>query len=337
MRDDALDIPESVRWEDGELFLLDQRALPLTVSEIHCLRVDDVYEAIKGLAVRGAPAIGIAAAFGLLLESEQFDEADLVDEIVRRAEYLKLARPTAVNLAWAVDRMVAVALAGPNVLHARLVQEAIAIYEEDRAACAAIGQYGAELIGANARILTHCNAGALATSGWGTALAPIYVAQARGLAPHVFVDETRPLLQGARLTAYELTRAGVACTLITDNMAASVMAGGIDFAIVGADRVAANGDVANKIGTLNVAILCQYFGIAFYVACPGSTLDPATATGADIRIERRDAVEVTSIASRQIALAGVAVDNPAFDITPAGLVTAIVTDKGVVRPPYCFT
>lgn len=336
MRNDALDIPESIRWEDGELFLLDQRALPSVVSEIHCLGLVDVYEAIRVLAVRGAPAIGIAAAFGLLLESEQFDEVALVDETVRRAEYLKSARPTAVNLAWAVDRMVGVALAGTNDLHNRLVQEAIAIHREDRAACAAIGQYGAELIGENARILTHCNAGALATSGWGTALAPIYVAQARGLAPHVFIDETRPLLQGARLTAYELMRAGVACTLITDNMAASVMAGGIDFAIVGADRVAANGDVANKIGTLNVAILCQYYGLEFYVACPGSTLDPATATGADIRIEQRDAIEVTSIASQQIAPDGVLVENPAFDITPAALVTAFVTDKGIVRPPYCF-
>jgi methylthioribose-1-phosphate isomerase len=335
--DDTLNIPRTIRWQNGELILLDQRRLPADEIEICCRTVDDVYDAIRTLAIRGAPAIGVAAAFGLLVGLREWEDEPLGREILRRAAHLNSARPTAVNLGWALDRMVRVTRAVGTALYTRLEQEAQAIFDEDVASCAAIGHHGAGLIGEHCRILTHCNAGALATSGWGTALAPIYVVNARGLSPHVFVDETRPLLQGARLTAYELMRSGVACTLITDNMAASVMASGIDLAIVGADRVAANGDVANKIGTLNVAILCHHYGIPFYVACPRSTLDPAAATGAGIQIEHRHADEVTMIAGQRVAPEGAEVWNPAFDVTPNELVTAFITDAGIVTPPYHFT
>ena len=221
-----------------------------------------------------------------------------------------------------------------NVDVLKLLQEAKAIHTEDAMACRAIGEFGAPLVGRHPRLLTHCNAGALAVSELGTALAPIYVAHRQGAKLHVFVDETRPLLQGARLTAWELQRAGVECTLITDNMAASVMAEGrVDAVIVGADRVAANGDVANKIGTLNLAILCKYFNLPFYVACPWSTIDLDTPQGSDIAIEQRQPSEVTQIMDVPIAPEGVDVANPAFDVTPAALVTCIITERGLIEPP----
>ncbi len=328
-------LPKSVRWVDGSLFILDQRALPLVEEEIPCSSVEDVFDAISTLAVRGAPAIGIAAAYGMVVGLRDVPDDEATVELKRRASFLVSARPTAVNLAWAVQRMLDAALEPQMDLVGTLEKEAMAIHDEDRIACRRIGEHGASLLSDGAQILTHCNAGALAVSEYGTALAPVYCACERGTDLHVWVDETRPLLQGARLTAYELSRAGVPCTLISDNMAAHTMSEGkVDLVIVGADRIAANGDVANKIGTLNLAILCKYFAIPFYVACPTSTLDPGTSSGADIEIEQRDSREVTHIAERQVAPADVQVANPAFDVTPAALVTAIITEEGVIRPPY---
>jgi methylthioribose-1-phosphate isomerase len=329
-------LPKSVRWSNDELFVLDQRLLPHTETEIHCRAIEQVHDAIVTLAVRGAPAIGIAAAYGMLLGLELFRPGqEFITEVKRRAEYLSDARPTAVNLSWAVNRIVDAARqasTGGNVLDI-LRQEALNIHEEDRVACRRIGEHGAPLISDGATVLTHCNAGALAVSEFGTALAPIYTAWQQGNRLHVYVDETRPLLQGARLTAYELMRSGVPCTLVTDNMAAHLMSEGkVDLVMVGADRVAANGDVANKIGTLNLAILCDYFDIPFYIACPSSTLDAATSTGDDIRIEQRDAREVTHLGDVMHAPWDVQVENPAFDVTPAALVSAIITENGVFAP-----
>ncbi|MEX2326496.1 MAG: S-methyl-5-thioribose-1-phosphate isomerase [Pseudomonadales bacterium] len=334
-------VPKSVVWSNGELQLLDQTRLPHAEVYLACRNVESVAAAISNLSVRGAPAIGIAAAYGLVvgLDGEAGDDNhQLMATITKRARCLVSARPTAVNLAWSVNRMLSVADAiqneEPGLIIERLVQEAELIHEEDAAACRAIGRYGLELVKARPRLLTHCNAGALAVSELGTALAPIYMAHEQGVPVHLFVDETRPLLQGARLTAYELTCAGVDFTLIADNMAAHFMArGDVDAVIVGADRVAANGDVANKIGTLNLAILCQYYGLPFYVACPASTIDLATMQGADIVIEERDPDEVTSLAGQSVSPANVRALNPAFDVTPAKLVTAIVTDRGIVQPP----
>ncbi len=326
-------IPRSVEWTDGSVRLLDQTRLPAEEIYLDCRDIESVHDAISRLAVRGAPAIGIAAAYGLIvgLRSEEVS----LEILNRRAEYLIGSRPTAVNLAWAVRRMLGVASAAndtsPAGLLERLEQEAVSIHAEDAAACHAIAEHGFPLIESRPKLLTHCNAGSLAVSELGTALAPIYLAHERGCNVHVFVDETRPLLQGARLTAFELQRAGVPSTLISDNMAAHVMSQGkVDAVIVGSDRVAANGDVANKIGTMNLAILCQHFSIPFFVACPLSTVDLETPTGAEITIEERDPEEVR--AGR--APADMPVYNPAFDVTPASLVTAIITDRGVARPDY---
>lgn len=335
-------VPKSVIWSNGNLRLLDQTRLPHKAVYLDCPDADSVAAAICSLAVRGAPAIGIAAAYGMvagLHDNETLDNHQLMVMLDERGRRLVNARPTAVNLAWSVNRMLSVAAASQNEKPAlivdRLIREAALIHEEDARACHAIGRHGLPLVKAKPRLLTHCNAGALAVSELGTALAPVYMAHAQGVPVHVFVDETRPLLQGARLTAYELKCAGVDFTLIADNMAAHSMArGDVEAVIVGADRVAANGDVANKIGTLNLAILCHYFGLPFYVACPASTIDLATAQGAEIVIEERDPVEVTTMAGQSIAPADVHVFNPAFDITPARLVTAMVTDRGVVRPPF---
>ncbi len=294
-----------------------------------CKSIEDVHEAITTLAVRGAPAIGIAAAYGMLLGLE--DGHSLKNELAKRAEYLVNARPTAVNLSWALDRILKIIdTSGPGDILESLKREAVAIHEEDRAACRRIGEHGVSLIDNGMNILTHCNAGALAVSDLGTALAPIYYAKERDLDIHVYVDETRPLLQGSRLTMYELMRAGIDCTLITDNMAAHLMSqGNIDLVLVGADRIAANGDVANKIGTLNLAVLSKYFDISFYVACPMSTLDSNTATGADIVIEERSPQEVTQLRGVAIAPEGADARNPAFDITPASLITGIITEEGL--------
>ncbi|NIQ95522.1 MAG: S-methyl-5-thioribose-1-phosphate isomerase, partial [Desulfuromonadales bacterium] len=278
-----------------------------------------------------------AAAYGLI--TGMGEEAHPFETVRQRAEYLMQTRPTAVNLSWALRRMLRCAERYRNeqgaALMAGLEAEARAIHEEDVAACKAIGEAGLPFVRQHPRLVTHCNAGALAVSGIGTALAPVYVAHRQGIGVHVYVDETRPLLQGARLTAYELGRAGVPMTLMTDSMAASAMSTGrVDGAIVGADRIAANGDVANKIGTLNLAVLCRYFRLPFYVACPTSTLDPDTPGGEDIEIEQRAAGEVTGTGGSRRAPAGVDVYNPAFDVTPSSLVTAIITDRGIIEPPY---
>lgn len=332
-------VPKSVIWSGGTLRLLDQTRLPHEEFYLVCDNHDAVRRAICNLSVRGAPAIGIAAAYGMILGLGDLVGDELIKVLARRANDLISARPTAVNLAWAVNRMMSVARRLQNedlgTTLIALEREAIAIHREDAAACRAIGEHGLELVRQSPRLLTHCNAGALAVSELGTALAPVYRAHAEGVPVHVFVDETRPLLQGARLTAYELQRAGVDMTLITDNMAAHVMSRGkVDAVIVGADRVAANGDVANKIGTLNLAILCKHFSLPFYVACPWSTIDLLTSSGEAIVIEERDGNEVMEVQGQAISPTGIRVYNPAFDVTPASLVTAFVTERGIISPPF---
>ncbi len=311
-------IPAAIRWQRGRLTLLDQRRLPEEVVYEAPQSAADVAGAIRELRVRGAPAIGIAAAYGIAMAWRDGED------VAQAAACLRAARPTAVNLSWAVQRMMQAAQAQRD-----LVREATAIHAEDRAMCEAIGRHGAVLIEPDCGVLTHCNAGALAVSHLGTATAPLYAAHALGVPFHVYVDETRPVLQGARLTAWELGRAGIGHTLICDSAAAHLMAeGAVDLVIVGADRVVANGDTVNKIGTRALAIVAQYHGVPFYVACPSSTFDPATATGAEVPIEERPADEVT----RHVpAPAGVAVRNPAFDVTPSALVTGYITDRGVFK------
>ena len=321
--------------------IIDQRLLPETFLERDLRTLDEVVEAIKTLSVRGAPAIGVCGAMGLAVAAacETPEGPGFTARFREVAHAIRAARPTAVNLAWAVDRLVA-HVAGLDDRAAVLValrDEATRVLDEDRAMCRAIGEHGAVLVPDRATVLTHCNAGALATGGMGTALAPVYVAHAAGRRVAVIADETRPLLQGSRLTAWELSRAGIPVTVISDNMAASVMRSGtVDLCIVGADRIAANGDVANKIGTYGVAVLARHHGIPFYVAAPTSTIDPATRTGDDIVIEQRGAEEVTMPFGVRIAPAAAAVHNPAFDVTPAELVTAIITDRGIFRAPYHF-
>ncbi|HEY3997469.1 MAG TPA: S-methyl-5-thioribose-1-phosphate isomerase [Candidatus Xenobia bacterium] len=311
---------KSVWWEDGAVCLLDQRRLPHHVETLRCETLAALCEAIRTLTVRGAPAIGIAAAYGMALASRQGVEAETAATLIRQT------RPTAVNLFWAVDRV----LKSGDPLG-----EAHAIAAEDDEACRAIGRWGAELIASGDTVLTHCNAGGLATSGYGTALGVLQACHEQGKRIHVMVDETRPLLQGARLTTFELAQAGIPHTLITDNMAASLMQKKrIDLVIVGADRIAANGDVANKIGTYGVAVLARWHQLPFYVAAPFSTFDLQLPSGSGIHIEERSPDEVRSFAGVPTAPAGTAVVNPAFDVTPADLVTAIITERGVLRPDY---
>jgi methylthioribose-1-phosphate isomerase len=323
--------PSAISWQDGRLRLLDQRRLPEEVAYLEIRTVDAAHEAIRTLAVRGAPAIGIAAAYALvvaMVADAPTDAAGFRARLAEHARHLTSARPTAVNLAWACARLLAAAERSADLT--TIQAEAEAIHEEDRLICRAIGSHGQPLIPDNAGVLTHCNAGALAVSELGTATAPMYLSHAAGKPFRVFVDETRPLLQGARLTAWELAAAGMDVTLICDSAAAAFMAAGeIDLAIVGTDRVTANGDVVNKIGTLGVAVLCRHFGIPFYVALPSSTFDPHTATGAQVPIEERDPAEVLGDRA-----ADVPARNPAFDVTPANLVTAFITDRGVLRPPF---
>jgi methylthioribose-1-phosphate isomerase len=324
--------------------IIDQRRLPGVLIERDLRTVDDVCDAIDTLAVRGSDAIGIAGAMGLVASMSDARRAP-PDEFRRRlrdvASRIRRARPTAANLAWAVDRLLALAerVQGSNAtLFDALRAEAGAILDEDRAMCRRIGEHGLALLHDGARVLTHCNAGALATGGIGTALAPIYLATERGQRVDVFATETRPLLQGSRLTAWELMRAGIHVTLLADSMVGSLMARGlIDMCLVGGDRVAANGDVANKIGTYSIAVLAGHHGIPFYVAVAASTIDPDTATGADIPIEERSPDELLGFAGQAVAAPGVATYTPAFDITPATLVSAIVTDQGVRRAPFDFT
>ena len=322
--------------------LIDQTLLPNELLYISISDVEAMWEAIKMLRVRGAPAIGIAAAMGMVLAVRGHAGADYpsfklaVDDA---AAYLNTSRPTAVNLFWATARIQKLVEANADLavpaLKQLMLAEAIAMVEEDNAVCKAIGNYGAAMIHDGDSWLTHCNAGGLATAQWGTATAPIYVATAMGKRVHVFADETRPLLQGARLTAWELQQMGVPVTVITDNMAAMVMSQSkVNGVIVGTDRVAANGDFANKIGTLGVAILAKEFGVPFYVAAPTSSIDMSLASGALIPIEERKADEVTHGFGRRTVPEGVQVYNPAFDVTPHKYVTAFITEKGIVRAPF---
>jgi methylthioribose-1-phosphate isomerase len=327
-----MNAPESIRWHDGRLYLLDQRRLPHDVNYLPIRNLEDADHAIRTLAVRGAPAIGIAAAYALAVamaaEAPTGESSeDFVQRLDTLAERLCRARPTAVNLTWAADRLRRRACREPCLQ--ALVAEAEAIHREDTAICRAIGGYGEHLIAPGSTVLTHCNAGSLAVSALGTATAPMYLRHRAGVPFRVLVDETRPLLQGARLTAWELSTAGIDVTLICDNMSATLMAAGeVDLVLVGTDRVTRNGDVVNKIGTLNLAVLCRHFDIPFYVACPSSSYDPDTACGADVQIEERDPEEVLGDAAARVP-----VRNPAFDVTPAALVTGIITEQGIATPP----
>ena len=331
---------EPVKWMDGRLVIIDQTLLPEEYKEIPLDTVEAVWEAIKMLRVRGAPAIGVCAAFGVLVgvrEKQPSDAPGVVQAVDETAEYLATSRPTAVNLFWALDRMRGVAnnALDKEALLARLEGEAVEICEEDKRRCRAIGDHGAPLIENGDGVLTHCNAGALATAAYGTALSVMFSAHEAGRAFHVYADETRPLLQGARLTAWELMRAGIDVTLICDNTAGQVMREGkVQLVIVGADRIAANGDVANKVGTYSVAVLARAHEIPFYVAAPYSTFDRSLATGDQIPIEQRDPAEVTRGFGRQTAPDGVRVYSPAFDVTPAHLISGIITEKGLLRPPF---
>ncbi len=333
---------QTVWWEDGKVCLIDQTKLPHQHEIVRCATVVEVAQAIRGMVVRGAPAIGVTAAYGMALAAQASDApvaSRLLHDLRRHKAILDAARPTAVNLTWATSRLFALAesLANypPHEIQEALLAEAQALHAEDLAMCHAIGEHGAELLRDGARVLTHCNAGGLATAGYGTALAPIKTAFSQGKHLHVLVDETRPFLQGARLTAWELHEAGIPQTLITDNMAGYFMARGeIDCVIVGADRIAANGDVANKIGTYSVAVLARAHGIPFYVAAPTSTIDLAIPDGSHIPIEQRDPHEVTHLAGQPLAPEGVDAAHPAFDVTPHRLIDAIITEQSVVQPPY---
>ena len=335
---------EPVRWAHDRLELIDQTLLPLREVVRQYTRWEDVADAIRTLVVRGAPAIGVAAAFGVALAARQSHAATsdaLVADLETAIKGLGATRPTAVNLFWALERMrrTAFALAGqaPDATRARLLVEAEAIRTEDIAANRAMGAYGATLVPSHARILTHCNAGALATAGYGTALGVIRAAHERGKVARVWVDETRPVMQGARLTAWELVQEGIPHTLIADVAAGSLMARGeVDLVVTGADRITANGDTANKIGTYAVAVLARHHSVPFYVAAPFSTIDLSLASGREIPIEERDAAEVRRTGSQQTAPDASPVYNPAFDVTPAALITAIITERGVFKPPYKF-
>ena len=338
-------LPAAVEWGGDVVRILDQRALPARESFLVCRTADEVADAIRSLAVRGAPIIGVAAAWGMALvaaTSTDLQPPALLAELEDAAERLRSARPTAVNLGWAADRMLAVARAQccavgatNQRVHEAMVGEALRIETEDRAACEAIGVAAAEFVPDPAQILTHCNTGGVCTAGVGTALGVVVAADRAGKRVHVWVDETRPVLQGARLTAWELQRLGIPMTLIPDGAAASAIAAGrVDLVVVGADRIAANGDTANKVGTYPIAVLARRHDVPFYVVAPTSTVDLATSSGAAIPIEQRDPREVTSVLGTPVAPEGTPAWNPAFDVTPAELVTAIVTERGVARAPF---
>jgi methylthioribose-1-phosphate isomerase len=336
--------PRTICWvggTDGFIRLIDQTLLPTRLEYRDCKTVEEIWEAIRVLRVRGAPAIGVAAAMGVVLgvKSCSSDSRTSYREQLRKTtSYLRTSRPTAVNLFWALDRMERrLEHAGADLSPAQLTQwlldEARAIEDEDRRMCRAIGEVGATLIQQGQGVLTHCNAGGLATADYGTALAVMFSAAEHGKRFHVYADETRPLLQGARLTAWELKERGIDVTLICDNMAAQVMKEGrVQLVVVGADRIAANGDTANKIGTYGVALLAKAHSIPFYVAAPSSTFDLSLKSGAEIPIEQRDAREVTHGFGRQTAPDGIKVYNPAFDVTPAHLIAGIITERGLIRP-----
>ncbi len=326
--------PKTISWQDNSLLLLDQRKLPLQVEYKRCENVEDVAEAIRSLLVRGAPAIGAAAAYGMVLAALNSNEETIREDLSRAGEKLAGTRPTAVNLFWAIEKMMTAAaeVQGYAAIYQRLLEEAHSILEQDVISNRAMGKLGAQLLPPKARVLTICNAGALATADWGTALGVI---RSAGRDVKVYACETRPVLQGARLTAWELLEDGFDVTLICDSMAGTVMAQGmVDAVIAGADRIAANGDTANKIGTYSLAVLAKAHKIPFYIAAPTSTIDEKIASGEEIIIEERAADEVTHIGGQRIAPSGVKVYNPAFDVTPANLISAIITEQGVFRFPY---
>jgi methylthioribose-1-phosphate isomerase len=331
----------TIQWADNKIRMIDQTRLPAELVHLEIEDIDTLAEAIRALRVRGAPALGVAGAYGVVLGIRDFEgtHSQFYTKLQAIADFLKGTRPTAVNLAWAIDRVLETARANEHLPTAEirnlLLAEAHKIRDEDRQTCRQLSAHGAELIADGANVLTHCNTGALATADFGTAVGVLFKANEQGKKIHVYVDETRPLLQGARLNTWELMNEGIESTLICDNTAAFLMQQGkIDCAIVGADRIAANGDTANKIGTYNVAVLAEKHKIPFYVAAPCSTIDFKLSSGAEIPIEERDASEVTEGFGRRTAPAGVKVYSPAFDVTPADLITAIITEKGVIRPPY---
>src|SRR5216117_2690157 len=334
----------TIAREDDTVVMVDQRKLPAEEVYVHCKTAAEVARAIKTMVIRGAPAIGVAAAMGIAVgvrKSKATGTQKVAVEFYRICELMAATRPTAVNLFWAIDRMkrvfAAAAEAGDSVdqIKDRLEREAEAIHDEDVASCRAMGAFGAEVVPADARVLTHCNAGALATAGYGTALGVIRGAVEQGKHVVVFADETRPFLQGARLTAWELLRDGIQTTVITDNMSGALMRQGkVDLVVVGADRIAANGDTANKIGTYGVAVLAREHQVPFYVAAPLSTIDLNTPDGDHIPIEERHAREVTHVGSSQLTPEGASVWNPAFDVTPHRFIAGIITERGIVRAPY---
>jgi len=330
---------ETVRWRGGKVELVDQRLLPHKLKYISCRTAGEMFEAIRSMKVRGAPAIGIAGAFGVYLGVKNIrvkNFTGFLAEVKKTVKYLAGSRPTANDLFWAMEKIESVIMAergkSPNELKKLVLSLAIKMLADDIKKCRAIGYHGKKLIRTGSSILTHCNAGGLATGGFGTALGVIYASGKK--IKRVFADETRPLLQGARLTMWELDRNSVPCTLICDNMAGDLMSRGeIDAVIVGADRIAANGDAANKIGTYSLAVLASYHKVPFYVAAPFSTFDLSLETGGKIPIERRSGSEVKEVMGKLITLKGASVLNPAFDVTPAGLITAIITENGVIRKP----
>lgn len=334
----------TVEWKDDHVVMVDQRKLPAQETYVELRTAREVARAIEKMVIRGAPAIGVAAAMGLALgvvKSKAKGSAALATEFYKLCDRMAATRPTAVNLFWAIDRMknmfsdAARAGRSPAEIRETLVAEAGRIHDEDVASCRAMGAHGATLLPAAGRVLTHCNAGALATSGYGTALGVIRAAVEDGKRISVYADETRPFLQGARLTAWELLRDGIETTVITDSMAGPLMrSGAVDVVVVGADRIAANGDVANKIGTYTVAVLACEHGVPFYVAAPTATVDLATVDGSGIPIEERSPREVTHVGSVRVAPEEAGVWNPAFDVTPHRYVTGIITERGICRPPY---
>jgi methylthioribose-1-phosphate isomerase len=334
----------TIEWKDDAVVMIDQRKLPASEVYVTCKTANEVAKAIKTMVIRGAPAIGVAAAMGIavgMIRSRATGTKQFTTEFQKTCELMAGTRPTAVNLFWAIERMkkafAVAAQDGQSVdeIKRRLVEEARAIHDEDVQSCRTMGAHGAELVPSSARILTHCNAGALATAGYGTALGVIRAAAEQGKTIAVLADETRPFLQGARLTAWELVRDGINTTVITDNMAGAMMRlGHVDLVVVGADRIAANGDVANKIGTYSVAVLAKEHGIPFYVAAPLSTVDLNTPDGSRIPIEERSEREVTHVGSNRLTPDGAQIRNPAFDVTPSQYVTAIITERGIARAPY---
>ena len=334
----------TIEWQDDAVVMIDQRKLPAQEVYVECRTAKAVAGAIKKMVIRGAPAIGVAAAMGLALgvqRSKVTGTGQLAAEFYKLCELMAATRPTAVNLFWAIERMkrafAEAARSGrsPSEIRDAMVREALRIHDEDVTSCKALGAHGSKVVPDRAHVLTHCNAGALATGGYGTALGVIRAAVEGGKHVAVFADETRPFLQGARLTAWELLRDGIETTVITDSMAGPLMRDGkIDVVVVGADRIVANGDVANKIGTYTVAVLASEHEVPFYVAAPVSTIDLSTPDGSGIPIEERDARELTHVGATRMAPEGVRVWNPAFDVTPHTLVTGIITERGICRPPF---